>query len=152
MQVAAANAYGVPPSQSAQAAVAAVTAATAAAVNGQQMPPGVGGTQQAAGTAVQAALAAQQGAGLTAAAALAQQVNIIPKLKLSLKIDNGCQHIIVRTKCYHNVFIIIGCWATRCYACAICSCRIRNCAAIPSKWTTKYSSAVNYSKSLVPIL
>merc|ERR1719328_147248 len=71
MQVAA-NAYGVPPSQSAQAAVAAVTAATAAAVNGQQMPPGVGGTQQAAGTAVQAALAAQQGAGLTAAA-LAQQ-------------------------------------------------------------------------------
>ena len=73
MQVAA-NAYGVPPSQSAQAAVAAVTAATAAAVNGQQMPPGVGGTQQAAGTAVQAALAAQQGAGLTAAAALAQQV------------------------------------------------------------------------------
>ena len=35
MQVAA-NAYGVPPSQSAQAAVAAVTAATAAAVNGQQ--------------------------------------------------------------------------------------------------------------------
>ena len=74
MQVAAANAYGVPPSQSAQAAVAAVTAATAAAVNGQQMPPGVGGTQQAAGTAVQAALAAHQGAGLTAAAALAQQV------------------------------------------------------------------------------
>jgi len=72
MQVAA-NAYGVPPSQSAQAAVAAVTAATAAAVNGQQIPPGVGGTQQAAGTAVQAALAAQQGAGLTAAAALAQQ-------------------------------------------------------------------------------
>ena len=140
MQVAAANAYGVPPSQSAQAAVAAVTAATAAAVNGQQMPPGVGGTQQAAGTAVQAALAAQQGAGLTAAAALAQQVHIITKLKVSLKIDN----IIVRTKCYHNVFIIIGCWATRCYACAICSCRIRsNCAAIPSKWTTKYSSAVN---------
>ena len=76
MQVAA-NAYGVPPSQSAQAAVAAVTAATAAAVNGQQMPPGVGGTQQAAGTAVQAALAAQQGAGLTAAAALAQQVCIV---------------------------------------------------------------------------
>ena len=150
MQVAAANAYGVPPSQSAQAAVAAVTAATAAAVNGQQMPPGVGGTQQAAGTAVQAALAAQQGAGLTAAAALAQQVNIIPKLKLSLKID--IKYIIVRTKCYHNVFIIIGCWATRCYACAICSCRIRNCAAIPSKWTTKYSSAVNYFKSLVPIL
>lgn len=75
MQVAA-NAYGVPPSQSAQAAVAAVTAATAAAVNGQQIPPGVGGTQQAAGTAVQAALAAQQGAGLTAAAALAQQVCI----------------------------------------------------------------------------
>lgn len=148
MQVAAANAYGVPPSQSAQAAVAAVTAATAAAVNGQQMPPGVGGTQQAAGTAVQAALAAQQGAGLTAAAALAQQVNIIPKLKLSLKIDI----IIVRTKGYHNIFIIIGCWATRCYACAICSCRIRNCAAIPSKWTTKYSSAVNYFKSLVPIL
>ena len=140
MQVAAANAYGVPPSQSAQAAVAAVTAATAAAVNGQQMPPGVGGTQQAAGTAVQAALAAQQGAGLTAAAALAQQVHIITKLKVFLKIDN----IIVRKKCYHNVFIIIGCWATRCYACAICSCRIRsNCAAIPSKWTTKYSSAVN---------
>ena len=77
MQVAAANAYGVPPSQSAQAAVAAVTAATAAAVNGQQIPPGVGGTQQAAGTAVQAALAAQQGAGLTAAAALAQQVRNI---------------------------------------------------------------------------
>ena len=76
MQVAA-NAYGVPPSQSAQAAVAAVTAATAAAVNGQQIPPGVGGTQQAAGTAVQAALAAQQGAGLTAAAALAQQVGVI---------------------------------------------------------------------------
>ena len=144
MQVAAANAYGVPPSQSAQAAVAAVTAATAAAVNGQQMPPGVGGTQQAAGTAVQAALAAQQGAGLTAAAALAQQVHIITNLKVSLKIDNGCKYIIVRTKCYHNVFIIIGCWATRCYACAICSCRIRsNCAAIPSKWTTKYSSAVN---------
>lgn len=87
MQVAAANAYGVPPSQSAQAAVAAVTAATAAAVNGQQMPPGVGGTQQAAGTAVQAALAAQQGAGLTAAAALAQQVHIITRLKVSLKID-----------------------------------------------------------------
>ena len=141
MQVAAANAYGVPPSQSAQAAVAAVTAATAAAVNGQQMPPGVGGTQQAAGTAVQAALAAQQGAGLTAAAALAQQVHIITKLKVSLKIDKISN---VRTKCYHNVFIIIGCWATRCYACAICSCRIRsNCAAIPSKWTTKYSSAVN---------
>ena len=80
MQVAAANAYGVPPSQSAQAAVAAVTAATAAAVNGQQMPPGVGGTQQAAGTAVQAALAAQQGAGLTAAAALAQQVHILTRL------------------------------------------------------------------------
>ena len=145
MQVAAANAYGVPPSQSAQAAVAAVTAATAAAVNGQQMPPGVGGTQQAAGTAVQAALAAQQGAGLTAAAALAQQVHIITSLKVSLKIKfYGCKYIIVRTKCYHNAFIIIGCWATRCYACAICSCRIRsNCAAIPSKWTTKYSSAVN---------
>ena len=142
MQVAAANAYGVPPSQSAQAAVAAVTAATAAAVNGQQMPPGVGGTQQAAGTAVQAALAAQQGAGLTAAAALAQQVHIITKLKVSLKIDNQIYYR--QNKCYHNVFIIIGCWATRCYACAICSCRIRsNCAAIPSKWTTKYSSAVN---------
>lgn len=141
MQVAAANAYGVPPSQSAQAAVAAVTAATAAAVNGQQMPPGVGGTQQAAGTAVQAALAAQQGAGLTAAAALAQQVHIITKLKVSLKIDKIYYR---QNKCYHNVFIIIGCWATRCYACAICSCRIRsNCAAIPSKWTTKYSSAVN---------
>ena len=140
MQVAAANAYGVPPSQSAQAAVAAVTAATAAAVNGQQMPPGVGGTQQAAGTAVQAALAAQQGAGLTAAAALAQQVHILTKLKLI----SSFKYIIVRTKCYHNIFIIIGCWATRCYACAICSCRIRsNCAAIPSKWTTKYSSAVN---------
>ena len=112
MQVAAANAYGVPPSQSAQAAVAAVTAATAAAVNGQQMPPGVGGTQQAAGTAVQAALAAQQGAGLTAAAALAQQVHILTKLKLI----SSFKYIIVRTKCYHNIFIIIGCWATRCYA------------------------------------
>ena len=76
MQVAAANAYGVPPSQSAQAAVAAVTAATAAACNGQQIPPGVGGTQQTAGSAVQAALAAQQGAGLTAAA-LAQQVCVL---------------------------------------------------------------------------
>ena len=93
MQVAAANAYGVPPSQSAQAAVAAVTAATAAAVNGQQMPPGVGGTQQAAGTAVQAALAAQQGAGLTAAAALAQQVHILTKLKLISSLSS-------QTKCY----------------------------------------------------
>ena len=70
MQVAAANGYGMPPSQSTQAAAAAVTAATAA-INGQQIPPGVGGTPN--GTAVQAALAAQQGAGLTAAA-LAQQV------------------------------------------------------------------------------
>ena len=77
MQVAAANAYGVPPSQSAQAAVnSALTAATAAACNGQQMPPGVGGTQQTANSAVQAALAAQQGAGLSAASALAQQVRI----------------------------------------------------------------------------
>lgn len=98
MQVAAANAYGVPPSQSAQAAVAAVTAATAAAVNGQQMPPGVGGTQQAAGTAVQAALAAQQGAGLTAAAALAQQVHILTRLTSileNLNILSSEQNVII---------------------------------------------------------